>query len=211
MEGTGLLGRTTRHAIPPITQFASPELINAIVYEGHPPGEDDNWPTSGAADRATYAYWAPRVCGMACLRMALYARDGHAPTLHELLAGCLAHGGYVRNEDGSVDGLIYRPFTAYVAAEHALPAEVVTELGPGRLVAELDLGRLVIASVHCEIRRPERPAPGRGGHLVLVTGHRDGMVEFRNPSGHRPEAVDATLPLDVFDTFAAHRGVVLHV
>jgi hypothetical protein len=47
--------------------------------------------------------------------------------------------------------------------------------------------------------------------LVLVTGHANGLVTFHNPSGHRPEAVVATLPVAVFDRFAAHRGIALHL
>jgi hypothetical protein len=87
---------------------------------------------------------------------------------------------------------------------------VITELDPARLMAELDGGRLVIASVHPEIRCPQNDPPGVGGHLVLVTGHANGLVTFHNPSGHTPDAVVATLPVPVFDSFAAHRGIALH-
>lgn len=69
----------------------------------------------------------------------------------------------------------------------------------------------MIASVHKEIRQPDRPALGRGGHLVLVTGHQDGQVSFRNPSGHTAEALDATLPLDLLYSFAARRGIALNL
>ncbi|MEE1829265.1 C39 family peptidase [Streptomyces sp. BE20] len=200
-----------RHPIPLITQYATPGLINAIAYEGHPPGDDDNWQTSGAPDKAAYGHWCTRICGMACLRMALFARDGQAPTLFDLLNGCLAYGGYVEREDGGVGGLYYRPFTEYALAAHGLQSEIITDLTPDRLVTELDQGRLVIASVHKEIRRPDLPTPGRGGHLVLVTGHRDGQVSFRNPSGHTAGTVDATLPLDLLDCFAAQRGIALHL
>ncbi|MFF1797084.1 C39 family peptidase [Kitasatospora sp. NPDC058263] len=201
--------RPKRHPIPLITQYATPGLINAIAYEGHPPGDDDNWQVSGAPDKGTYGYWCTRICGMACLRMALFARDGHAPTLFDLLNGCRAHGGYVQKEDGGVGGLYYQPFTEYAAARHGLTSEIITNLDTDRLVAELDKGHLVIASVHKEIRQPDRPAPARGGHLVLVTGHQDGQVNFRNPSGHTAEAVDATMAFERFDSFAAHRGIAL--
>jgi hypothetical protein len=46
---------------------------------------------------------------------------------------------------------------------------------------------------------------------VLVTGQAGGLVTFHNPSGHVPEAVAATLPVPVFDRFAAHRGIALHL
>ena len=97
----------------------------------------------------------------------------------------------------------------YARDRHALQADVITELNPARLITELDAGRLVIASVHPEIRRPHNDPPGTGGHLVLVTGYGNGHVTFHNPSGHLPEAVVATLPMPVFDRFAAHRGIAL--
>ena len=199
-----------RHPVPWITQYASPSLIAAIAYGGLPRSEDPRWRESGAPDHETYAAWCARWCGMACLRMALLARDRAAPTLHELAVGCMECGAYT-DEPGRPQGLIYRPFAEYSRDKHGLQADVITELGPARLMAELDLGRLVIASVHPEIRRPENDPPGTGGHLVLVTGHANGLVTFHNPSGHLPEAVVATLPMPVFDRFAAHRGIALHL
>jgi hypothetical protein len=147
---------------------------------------------------------------MACLAMALAARDGVAPTLYELAAGCLEYGGYT-DEPGRPQGLIYQPFAGYARDKHGLHAEVITDLDPGRLLAELDEGRLIIASVHPEIRRPRTDPPGRGGHLVLVTGHVEDLLTFHNPSGHTTEAVVATLPVPVFDRFAAGRGIALHL
>jgi hypothetical protein len=204
-----------RQPVPWITQYASPSLIAAITYEGHPLAEDPCWRDSGAPDRETYAAWCARWCGMACLRMALLARDGAAPSLYELATGCAEYGGYTE-EPGGPRGLIYRPFAEYVREKHRLRADVITELDTARLTAELDAGRLVIASVHPDIRRPhtgppKTDPPRTGGHLVLVIGHSNGLVTFHNPSGHIPEAVVATLPMPVFDRFAAHRGIALHI
>ena len=122
----------------------------------------------------------------------------------------MEYGAYT-DEPGRPGGLIYRPFAEYARDKHGLRADVITELSPARLIAELDEGRLVIASVHPEIRRPHSDPPGTGGHLVLVTGHAHGLVTFHNPSGHTPEAVVAALPMPVFDRFAAHRGIALHL
>ena len=78
-------------------------------------------------------------------------------------------------------------------------------------VAELDAARLVIASVSSQIRLPQTEPAKTGGHLVLVTGHDGYLVTFHDPAGHTPEAGVATLPMPVFDRFAAHRGVSLHL
>jgi hypothetical protein len=199
-----------RNPVPWITQYASPSLVEAITYRGHPPAEDPRWRESGAPDLVTYAAWCTRWCGMACFRMALLARDGVAPTLYELAIGCMEYGAY-NDEPGSPRGLIYRPFAEYASDKHRLRADVITDLDPARLATELDEGKLIIASVHPEIRRPVTEPPGTGGHLVLVTGHADGLITFHNPSGHTQEAVVATLPMPVFDRFAAHRGIALHL
>lgn len=182
-----------------------------MAYDGLPPDEDSRWQESGAPDQQTYLRWCGRWCGMACLRMALLARDGDAPHLFDLLQGALKYRCYEERPDGSVGGMFYRPFCEFTADTYNLHSEVITDLTSSRLAAETAAGRLVIASVHKEIRRPDRDAPGRGGHLVLVTGHHDGTVAFRNPSGHVPEAVTAQLPADTFDRFAAHRGISLHI
>lgn len=199
-----------RRPVPWITQYASPSLIAGIAYGGHPRAEDPRWRESGAPDRETYAAWCARWCGMTCFRMALLARDGAAPTLYELAVGCMEYGGY-SDEAGQPRGLIYRPFAEYARDRHGLRADVITDLDPARLMTELDQGRLVIASVHPEIRRPWNDPPESGGHLVLVTDQAGGLLTFRNPSGHTPEAVAATLPVPVFDRFAAHRGIALHL
>src|SRR5688572_27315505 len=78
-----------------VTQYASPELVAAIVYDGHDPADDPRWAESGAPTRDDYARWCGRWCGMACLRMALTHRDGDAPTLYELLDRSLPYGTYV--------------------------------------------------------------------------------------------------------------------
>jgi hypothetical protein len=206
-----LPSQPARHPIPWITQYATPSLIAAIAYGGHPPAEDPNWRASGAPTREAYGRWCTRLCGIACLQMALTGRDGHAPTLFALLRGCLDYGGYVEEPDGSVTGLLYQPFAAFTRDRYQLQADVITSLDPARMIAELDAGRLVMASVHKEIRRPEHDPPATGGHLVLVTRHTDGQLTFHNPSGHTPQAGIANLPLTRFYRFAAHRGLALHL
>ena len=199
-----------RHPVPWITQYASPSLIAAITYGGHPRAEDPRWRESGAPDQETYAAWCARWCGMACLRMALLARDGVAPTLYELAVGCMEYGAYT-DEPGRPQGLIYRPFAEYATGQARAAGRC--DHGTGSRPADGRTGR---GEAGHRLGAPGDPAshndpPGTGGHLVLVTGHANGLVTFHNPSGHIPEAAVATLPMPVFDRFAAHRGIALHL
>ncbi|MEU3904154.1 peptidase [Streptomyces goshikiensis] len=197
------------HDFDTVTQYASPDLIGAMAYREHPVIDDPNWRLSGADTRAEYARWAGNICGMACLSMALLHRHGASPTLFQLLKGARRHGAYVEREDGTIKGLIYDPFVRYVRTELDLGAETQAQLPMRDLLMLLSQGFTVIASVHKEIRRPERPAPGKGGHLIYATGTSDGRIHFRNPSGHTEGARTAILPAEVFARFYAERGVSL--
>jgi len=180
----------------------------SILYDGHDRTDDPRWRASGAPDLATYERWTVRWCGIACLRMVLLARDGESPSLYDLAVGAESYGAYA-DEPGKPRGLIYRPFVDYVAARHGLSSEVAVGLTAGELCQEVRGGSWVIASVHPEIRRPDRPSPGQGGHLVLVTAAADETVTFNDPSGHRPESLVATLPVTIFDRFYARRGIII--
>ncbi|MDV5142876.1 C39 family peptidase [Streptomyces sp. SBC-4] len=167
---------------PTVTQYASPDLIRAIAYEGRDPGADPRWAESGAPDQPTYSHWCRHTCGIACLRMALRARNGHAPTLFSLLDGAVKYGAYTEDPDtGVIRGLIYAPFADYVRTDHGLTAEVHRSLPVPDLVGILDAGHLALVSVHKEIRRIDQPAPSKGGHLVLATGRTGNAIHFRNP------------------------------
>ncbi|MFB7395148.1 peptidase [Streptomyces sp. NPDC056191] len=194
-----------------VTQFASPDLIHAIVYEGHDQGDDPRWPESGAPDADTYRRWCGHMCGIACLRMALLVRTGTAPTLFELLDGARRHGAYVEDDDtGAIRGMIYAPAAVYARTELGLQADVHPELPMPVLLDLLDEGRLVVASVHKEIRRPDRPAPGKGGHLVLVTHRQGDTLYFRNHPGATAGTRTARLDTATLARFFAGRGISLN-
>jgi len=193
---------------PVHTQFASPGLVEAIVEGGLDPAGDPRWAESGAASPAEYARWAGHLCGMACLRMAL---GSGAPSLFALRDGALKYDAYTEDADGVIKGLVYAPFARYTSEVHGLDAVVHRHLSPAGILDLLDQGRRVMVSVHYGIRHPEQPAPGRGGHLVLLTSRTpDGAgVHFHNPSGTTAATRAADLPLPVFERFFAGRGVCL--
>ncbi|WP_327371915.1 peptidase [Streptomyces sp. NBC_01217] len=194
--------------VPVHTQFASFELVGPIVEGGLDPATDPAWADSGAESPAEYARWSGHLCGMTCLRMAL---GPGAPPLFTLRDGALKYGAYTQDSGGVIRGLIYAPFAEYVREVHGLDATVHPRLTSREILGLLDGGRTVMASVHYGIRHPQRPAPGRGGHLVLLTSRTgDGTgVHFHNPSGTTPGTRAADLPLADFERFFAGRGVSL--
>ncbi|MEV3872243.1 C39 family peptidase [Streptomyces sp. NPDC049906] len=197
------------HTVPAITQYASPDLVNAIAYQGHDPGDDPAWATSGARTREEYRTWCRHLCGLTCLQMALRHRDGYTPTLFGLLDGARHHGAYIENADG-IKGLIYAPFVQYVQAAHGLAATVHPHLSMDELLGLLDQGHLVMASVSKGIRTPDQDPPRRGGHLVLVRGRTpEGDLVFNNPSGHTAASREAVLPAERFADFFGGRGIAL--
>ncbi|MFC7554104.1 hypothetical protein ACFQU7_20705 [Pseudoroseomonas wenyumeiae] len=148
---------------------------------------------------------------MACLKMILAARTGHAPPTLELARGCTEAGGYLPQPDGGIKGLIYAPFTRFVAERYGMKAEVVVGIEADDLPGILRQAEFFMASVHPAIRWPERPAPGQGGHLVLVHAASAEAVVFHNPSGHDTAArQDVALPPEVFGRFFAGRGIAIH-
>ncbi|WP_311737206.1 C39 family peptidase [Streptomyces sp. Ag109_O5-1] len=191
-----------------VTQYASPDLIERIAYQGYDPAADPRWAQSGAPSRSTYARWCRHLCGMACLRMVLLHRDGQAPNLFQLLSGARLFNAYTR-DGNEIRGLFYDPFATYVRETHNLLADVHGVMELHDILNLLDAGRMVMASVSKGIRRPDQDPERRGGHLVLVTGHHDGTITFRNPSGHTPAARSAALTISRFRDFFGGRGISL--
>ncbi|WNZ14958.1 C39 family peptidase (plasmid) [Streptomyces sp. 11x1] len=191
-----------------VTQYATADLIGRIAYEGHDPGDDPAWKTTGAPSQSLYARWCRHMCGMACLRMVLLHQKGYSLNLFSLLAGARHYGAYVRTGT-DIKGLFYAPFVDYVEQTHGVPAAVHGHLDLDGLLALLDTGHMVMASVSKEIRRPEADPERKGGHLVLAIGHQDGKIHFRNPSGHTPESLTAALSPDRFAAFFGGRGISL--
>ncbi|MFT4081076.1 MAG: C39 family peptidase [Nocardioides sp.] len=207
---------SVHHCVEPRTQFASPELIEAIVYAGHDAGDDPRWRESGARDRAHYGFWASRSCGIVCLQMVLEHHGRPVPLLVDAAEAALAAGCYRPRPDGGLDGLLYQPFVEHTRDRYGLDVTVETSLTLDGITAALGSGRLVVASVHPSLRRPEQPAAGRGGHLVLVTGIENeqgstaaAVLHVNNPSGHRESSRRAVLCWTEFELFFARRGMTV--
>ncbi|MDH6124859.1 C39 family peptidase [Kitasatospora sp. GP82] len=197
------------HQVPYHSQWESPDLVPDILAGTLLAADDPLWERSGAESPEDYEYWSWRLCGMACLRMALDFWWGVSPGPVALAQECLAAGAYVRHPDGRLDGLIHAPFATYAhrrwglfAEARSLPAEDLPDL-----LAE---GRLAMLSVHPSIRTLDPQPPRTGGHLVLAVGAEDEHLLIHNPSGF-PDGSQSFAPVPWADLgrFYAGRGIVL--
>ncbi|MEU4581176.1 C39 family peptidase [Kitasatospora aureofaciens] len=197
------------HEVPYRAQWESPELVRDIVDGRLDAARDPRWGQSGAATPEEYSWWSWRLCGVACLRMALEHWWGVTPTAMALAGECVAAGAYVRDGE-SLRGLVHTPFAEYVRRRWGLTARAA-ELTPAEVAAEVADGRLVMVSVHPSIREPNGPEPvRRGGHLVLAVGATETALLIHNPSGFPGESqAFARVPRRSFGPFYAGRGIVL--
>jgi hypothetical protein len=198
-------------ALPPyFSQWESPSLVRAIVRGQILAREDPAWASSGAASPEEYEWWGRRMCGVACLRSLLAARGIDVPPSVPLAKELLAAGAYRRRDDGGLDGLIYAPFVAWLAAEHGIKGEVAAPLTLEDLTAAVEAGARVLASVSPRIRDATGPIASPGGHLVLVHGVTAAGVVLHNPSGDTPATQqNAVVGLDRFGQSFAGRGVIV--
>lgn len=198
------------HQVPYYSQWETPELVPDILAGTMLAADDPLWERSGAASPDDYEYWSWRLCGVACLRMALDHWWGVAPPAVRLAEECLDAGAYVRHPDGRLDGLVHAPFAAYVRRRWGLPAEARSPLPAEELAGHLEQGRLVMLSVHPSIRTLDPIPPRLGGHLVLAVGATEDALVIHNPSGF-PDGSQrfAQVPWDDLPRFYAGRGIVL--
>lgn len=198
-----------RHAVPYYSQWESADLVPDLLAGKVKAEADPLWQRSGATSEDEYAFWSWRICGMACLRMALDYWNLPSAGLVTLAREFLDAGAYVRRENG-LDGLIYVPFAQHAAQRWGIKAQVRTDLTADELPGLLSDGKLVMLSVHPLIRDPEALPPSRGGHLVLAVGCAPGHLQIHNPSGLPGISQRfAEVPWPVLSQSFAQRGVVL--
>jgi len=195
--------------VPYFSQWESADLVPQFLDGSLSSAADPRWAESGARTAADYGFWAPKACGLACLRMILGSRGLPVPPLMRLLEQALNWKAYVPAGE-RVNGLIYRPFAEWVRHDFSIVAEVVPDLTLERLTSGAGPDTPVIASVHHWIRWPDRHPPETGGHLVLVTGAAGGLVRLHNPSGlPGVSQQDAVVEMADFTRFFAGRGLVI--
>ncbi|WUH90300.1 C39 family peptidase [Streptomyces sp. NBC_00433] len=199
---------TITHPVPYYSQWESAALVPDFI-SGTSAATDPLWQKSGADSPEEYAFWAPRICGMACLRMTLDWLGHEVPLSVPLVREALDAGAYVRDGD-EVKGLIYAPFARWAADRFGLHAQCRPDLPAGDIRTEVAAGRVVLLSVHKSIRALDPAPPQRGGHLVLAVGAGPDAVVIHNPSGLPGRSQQFHhVPLADLGRFYAGRGVVL--
>lgn len=207
--------------IPYHSQFASKEDVQLYISGKKNVLDDPKWKTSGAKKREEYAIWAWNGCGMVCLQMILEYRLHKNIPFVELGKRCLAYGGYRINKraqkendyNNYYDGLFYQPFIKFIKNEFHLTAYTNGQMIYQEIINELDRNKLVIASVSPNIRNPKSSPHARGGHLVLMVGYDMPKQCFylHNPSEIYKASQEFTeISFTDFNTFFAHRGIVIH-
>ncbi|MFI8194779.1 C39 family peptidase [Streptomyces sp. NPDC085946] len=200
---------TTRHPVPYYSQWESRDLVPEFITGRLDAADDPLWQKSGADTPQEYAFWAPRMCGVACLRMALDFWGHPVPPSVPLVRELCEAGAYVRDGD-TVKGLIYQPYTEYVTARWGLEARSAPDLPAARVPEILGSGHLALLSVHKTVRTPEVDPPSKGGHLVLAVGASEESLMLHNPSGLPGASQEfAPVPWARFAHFYAGRGVIL--
>jgi hypothetical protein len=205
--------------VPYYAQFASPDRVYDYIHHGYDGVRDPNWHVFGADDPAEYAFWAPRVCALACLKMAIEAYYPDVqPSLWDLVQQGLVLDGY-RVQDGNgrwIDEGWYYAAQVRLAARYGLRVEGRAYASPLSVCRAIRDGGLVAATVTPDIgeRRPHRQR--YGGHLVLVYGFdwqagRPSQFHLHNPSGRFAELQDhAVISAVRFRAAFAYRFMVLH-
>ncbi|MFI1015829.1 C39 family peptidase [Streptomyces sp. NPDC020965] len=199
----------TVHSVPYYAQWVSPHLVEDIVTGQISARADPNWPDYGAISPEEYEWWSWRLCGMACLRMALEHFGHSVPPAMELATDCMAAGGYVKQDDG-LRGLIYAPFASWVEDRFGLVAKVRPQLMASEIPSILASGQLVMLSVNPSIRHLNSAPSHTGGHLVLGIGATADHLVIHNPSGFAATSQQyVRVPWDKLEKFYAGRGVIL--
>ncbi len=204
--------------VPYIPQFASPDKIDDYIHHDFIGLQDARWCEFGTDEPESYAFWAPRVCALACLKMAVegYQSRPEAPTLWTLVQEGLAVDGYkIYNEQGHwLDEGWYVAAQVKLAAQYGLILTGHSYASAYGICYHIQQDKLVAATVSPEIGERVPQSNRYGGHLVLVTGFRweQGQplaLRIHNPSGRYPELqADAWIPIDIFNQFYAYRFAV---
>lgn len=204
-----------------LTQFASSDFVSDFLDGKRSLSEDPRWHEFGFNSIEEYATWAPRLCGIVCLKMIIDVNcdEWGEKNLADLTWRGVELGGYILDDDkgNRVDkGWFYAPLVK-LAEEAGMSGDIWAHRVPGDLVSDLDKNGAIVASVHPGVIRgdiEEAPRGIKGGHLVVVIGYRMGTrIEgffVHNPSGRSRHAQrEVFVPFERFGKAFSGRGITL--
>jgi hypothetical protein len=209
------------HELPYHTQFASPELIEQIIYKKISALDDPRWEEFGASTPQEYLFWAWRACGVVCIKMIAegMTETEEAPIMDYIQRGMELGGYIVNNERGEfVDlGWFYHGLLA-LAAEHGLEGKAIQFSNIYEIALHLADNKVVIAGMRSSAKIGGYDGvTSQGGHLVIVHGFKkeNGKLtafKIHNPSG-RTAALreNAWIPADAFNAMYSKRMMGLWV
>ena len=206
--------RIKNSAVPYVSQFATPELIDDILNGKIPADQDPNWEVFGYETKSESGFWATRQCGVACAKMLIDTRAKTDVSMAQLCKECEMIGGYNTAMD---TGWYYKPL-AQLLRSYGLRTSIASHLSINRLVMSIANGANVIASVNPQIIRDDENITNteRSGHLVLVVGfeiknHQIQNLIIHNPSGRTKQSrVFATVPASRFISSYGKLGIIVY-
>jgi hypothetical protein len=206
---------------PYICQFADRDRVSEFLDDPAALSSDEEFERLGFSKLEEYAFWAPRLCALVCVKMCL---DVYHRTYGESVASLMQRGidlgGYEENDSSGrfVDkGWYYAPLIS-LAADFDVQGHVLPKLSVDDIAKAIVFGDTVIASVHPGIIREDIDdlpvGHSSGGHLVVIVGVRlnSGDVagfHIHNPSGRKRSTQEAFfVPLQRFKSAFAGRGML---
>jgi len=199
-----------------ISQFASKELVSDILNNSRLVIEDPKWEDFGFSTLEEYGFWANRLCGIVCIKMAMLGLDVNiSKNIAALTKRAIELGGYITyDNDGKLidKGWFYLPLVELVR-EYGLHGEVYNSFTEENLCNNVMDNVFSIVSVNPGIIRFDyEKCESKGGHLVLILGFKwngkncEGFF-IHNPSGRKIETQEkAYIPMNIFNKSFAERG-----
>lgn len=204
-----------------LCQFADRDRVGEFLDNPSALATDKAWNTFGFSSRDEYVFWAPRLCGLVCLKMVIDSTALNIESVAMLTDEGVRKGGYlVRDAAGNMvdKGWIYKPL-AKMARERGLDSRVLRDQTIDDLAGLIVENQAVIASVNPRVIRGDEPpseAAPRGGHLVVVYGvdiqeSKPSRFFLYNPSGRTPETQEAVVPAELVASTFAGRGFAIRL
>ena len=202
-----------------ISQFASREFVSDMLDNRLLVEKDSKWKNFGFSTIEEYGFWAFRLCGIVCIKMAMLGLEiDNSPNIVSLTKKAIELGGYIVNDCNGkfIDkGWFYAPLVELVK-EYGLTGGVFDPITEENLYKNVLSNVFSIVSVNPGVIRFDFEKCGsKGGHLILVLGFKwNGKncegIYIHNPSGRKVETQEKVyIPLKIFNEAFAGRGFII--